>query len=77
VSRGGEGDAPETFRQAGYRIAAAALRDAADDLEGRLGTKGSPRNLWEFRAWLRARADELESRVTPPNSGDADSGGQA
>jgi hypothetical protein len=65
-----EKDAPEGLRRAGYNIAAAALRDAADDLEGRLGTKGAPRNLWEFRAWLRARADELEARIASPEVSD-------
>lgn len=36
------------------------LREAADDLEGRLGTDGAPRNLYEFRQWLRRRANQLD-----------------
>lgn len=38
------------------KVAAQALRDAADALEGRLGVAGTPKTLWEFRHWLRARA---------------------
>lgn len=38
-----------------------ALIAAADDLEGRLGTEGAPRNLWEFRQWLRDRAAALRA----------------
>ena len=37
-----------------------ALRDAADALEGRLGTRGAPTTLWEFRHHLRQRADQME-----------------
>lgn len=33
-----------------------ALIEAADALEGGLGVEGIPRNLYEFRQWLRARA---------------------
>lgn len=61
-----EKGASEPLRQFGYAAGSAALRDAADDLEGRLGTKGHPRNLYEFRAWLRARADDLDTRVMRP-----------
>lgn len=39
---------------------AEALREAADALEGGLATRGIPRNLYEYRAWLRTRADNLE-----------------
>ena len=37
---------------------AAVLNEAADALEGRLGTDGAPRDLYEFRLWLRDRAAE-------------------
>jgi hypothetical protein len=33
-----------------------ALNEAADALEGGLGVEGTPRDLYEFRLWLRARA---------------------
>lgn len=37
-----------------------ALLEAADDLEGRLGTTPAPpRDLWEFRFWLRDRAERI------------------
>jgi|SRR5690625_3234501 len=42
------------------RGATKALRDAADALEGRLGTRGAPTTLWEFRHHLRQRADQIE-----------------
>lgn len=38
------------------RTGADVLNDAADALEGRLGTEGAPKTLWEFRQWLRTRA---------------------
>lgn len=34
-----------------------ALNSAADDLEGGLGVEGIPRTLWDFRQWLRWRAN--------------------
>lgn len=39
---------------------AKALREAANDLEGKLGIEGTPRDLWEFRQWLRDRANRIE-----------------
>lgn len=42
---------------------ATTLRMAADALEGRLGTPGAPRDLWEFRRWLRTQADRIERRT--------------
>ena len=41
-----------------------ALTEAADALEGRLGTEGAPKTLWEFRQWLRDRA-RAEAGETP------------
>lgn len=53
------------------QVAADALRDAADFLEGKLGTPGIPHDLWEFRQWLRARADRLAAvSPTPPDDDD-------
>lgn len=42
-------------------VAAETLRDAADALEMKLGVEGAPRDLWEFRQWMRVRSDAIEA----------------
>lgn len=37
-------------------VKAEALEEAATPLEGGLGVEGTPGTLYEYRAWLRARA---------------------
>ncbi len=37
-------------------VKAEALEEAATSLEGGLGVEGTPGTLYEYRAWLRARA---------------------
>ena len=41
------------------RVKAEALQEAADRLEGMLGVEGTPKTLWDFRQWLRDRADSI------------------
>lgn len=38
------------------KVKAEALEEAATSLEGGLGVEGTPGTLYEYRAWLRARA---------------------
>lgn len=44
------------LRHAATLVEKQTLMDAADALEGALGLPGTPKNLHEFRAWLRHRA---------------------
>lgn len=55
------------MRQEVLTAGANALHEAANALEGGLGVEGIPRNLYEFRQWLRARAD----RVISPAGGNS------
>lgn len=42
-------------------VRAEALEEAATSLEGRLGVEGTPGTLYEYRAWLRARAAAIRA----------------
>lgn len=44
-------------------VKAEALEEAATSLEGGLGVEGTPGTLYEYRAWLRARADRIERMI--------------